>query len=510
VRGLTCNSAIGLQDDTNCWPTATSYPPRSKPALSGLGFYSPGLSCPTGYTSACTAISDSTARPVPTPGPINGAFQFPLVAGETAIGCCPTGYTCGTYPGYGFQGCHQVVSSTTVDALTCGNNKGSASLIGNLQVPFTTEGKTITTVDVWAPLVQINWQSTDLPSSTEATSTASTLSTTAPTTSTPLSSSAAQTSPTPTPSKGLAMSTIAGIIVAVIIILLCAISLLVYLWLRKRHLQKPTRFDAANPSSANDNTPSSSDPSFSTAPLTKTITSSTSTTAVSTNSTQKVHSMSAFSTPLYYPGHKKGFSTSTIPSTPSSRLSAQLLAFTPEDNSPIHSPTTATHPTPKDYGNEIAPLPATTYTPPPLPPSYYSPEKEISSTGMTPISTFPARLGHSLGAEDDIESPIDGTSPFRLKRGNSNKTNLALTRNASFKSVKSGRGRLVRRSGSPARLKDEQKVNGESGRKVELREREKERRGLRNRSVSAGRSDWDVDREVSRWERRSSLRGVAL
>lgn len=47
----------------------------------GWGFYSPGLVCPHGYTSACTATAGGDAQwPV----------QFEMLEGETAVGCCPT------------------------------------------------------------------------------------------------------------------------------------------------------------------------------------------------------------------------------------------------------------------------------------------------------------------------------------------------------------------------------------------------------------------------------------
>lgn len=40
------------------------------------------------------------------------------------------------------------------------------------------------------------------------------------------------------------------------------------------------------------------------------------------------------------------------------------------------------------------------------------------SQGQIKLDTETARFGRSLGIEDDLESPIDGSSPFRLKRGN--------------------------------------------------------------------------------------------
>lgn len=73
-------------DALPCWPPAlvqTSIP------LHGRGFYSPGLSCPAGYTSACTAAQSTNGSPSPLALGTSFVFQYPLTAGETAIGCCP-------------------------------------------------------------------------------------------------------------------------------------------------------------------------------------------------------------------------------------------------------------------------------------------------------------------------------------------------------------------------------------------------------------------------------------
>lgn len=71
----------GLQDNYECWPPRNTKNVATKGhPLTGWGFYSPGLACPTGFTSACTAIFGQ--RP-------DWEIQFPLKAGETAIGCCP-------------------------------------------------------------------------------------------------------------------------------------------------------------------------------------------------------------------------------------------------------------------------------------------------------------------------------------------------------------------------------------------------------------------------------------
>jgi hypothetical protein len=156
-KGLSCNAnwangqqIVAPEDNTSCFPSATAYPKRPRSAFEGLGFYSPGTICPTGYTQACKAVSTKagqTAPSIATPGPMTkGALQFPLVAGETAIGCCPTGYTCAQYPGHAWQTCHQVATSTKMDAATCSMD-GQGPIKG-FAVPFTTDGKTVTKLPI--------------------------------------------------------------------------------------------------------------------------------------------------------------------------------------------------------------------------------------------------------------------------------------------------------------------------------------------------------------------------
>jgi hypothetical protein len=70
----------GVEDDTECWPQTNAGLPEPTMPLWGWGFYSPGVICPTGYTSACSAIAGSALTWTP---------EWSLIAGETAIGCCP-------------------------------------------------------------------------------------------------------------------------------------------------------------------------------------------------------------------------------------------------------------------------------------------------------------------------------------------------------------------------------------------------------------------------------------
>jgi hypothetical protein len=74
-------------DTSSCWPPAFVSAPAAP--YYGWGFYSPGLICPSGYSSACsTALEKSGSSPSSFAQPFS--FQFPLVPGETVVGCCPT------------------------------------------------------------------------------------------------------------------------------------------------------------------------------------------------------------------------------------------------------------------------------------------------------------------------------------------------------------------------------------------------------------------------------------
>lgn len=80
-QGQECLTSIGAADATTCWPPTSAGASSVSPPFLGRGFYSPGLICPSGYTSACSATAGgSSAWPV----------EYPLNYGETAVGCCPT------------------------------------------------------------------------------------------------------------------------------------------------------------------------------------------------------------------------------------------------------------------------------------------------------------------------------------------------------------------------------------------------------------------------------------
>ena len=76
--------------DSLCWPSGSRILNPTTTSLWSVswGFYSPGLICPFGYTTACTSAPvTSNWRSVVSGGGFE--FQNPLDPGETAAGCCP-------------------------------------------------------------------------------------------------------------------------------------------------------------------------------------------------------------------------------------------------------------------------------------------------------------------------------------------------------------------------------------------------------------------------------------
>ncbi|KAH8888011.1 hypothetical protein GQ53DRAFT_725211 [Thozetella sp. PMI_491] len=75
-----CTRKNAQKDAVNCWPPRSGQQSTPNGALNGWGFYSPGISCPIGFRSACTATASGSS---------DYSFQYALAAGETAVGCCP-------------------------------------------------------------------------------------------------------------------------------------------------------------------------------------------------------------------------------------------------------------------------------------------------------------------------------------------------------------------------------------------------------------------------------------
>ncbi|KAI9694240.1 MAG: hypothetical protein M1820_009098 [Bogoriella megaspora] len=197
-----------LGNDFDCWPPATQSSLTSLASLrTGAGFYSPGLLCPSGYTTACTAQGMNNTLVVQSTleKPFN--FQFPLLPDETAAGCCPTGFGCWVVnpDGVNYQTCVSQAIGGSITTHQCYQVGGSHSLAvstttvtlpapmtwtssGDEALPESTTSETVAltnsaattytsnfpVVTVLAPMIQLNYKASDL---TLATSTATNSST---------------------------------------------------------------------------------------------------------------------------------------------------------------------------------------------------------------------------------------------------------------------------------------------------------------------------------------------
>ncbi|KAA6412564.1 MAG: hypothetical protein FRX48_03555 [Lasallia pustulata] len=212
-------------DAVTCWPTATV--PAPVPPFEGWGFYSPGLVCPDGYTSACTASFNPSQ---------SASFQFALSSSETAVGCCPTGFTCLTGQS-SVQTCSLSATSVTLSGGIC---HGSALQDNILIIPTTAAtinsspasiagGITYLAIQetaIYAPLIQLVWQASDL---TETTSTSSTSST-----STTISPSIPGPTQSPALPGGLSTGVKAAIGISVSVGVIAAIALAAFILIRRR------------------------------------------------------------------------------------------------------------------------------------------------------------------------------------------------------------------------------------------------------------------------------------
>lgn len=75
------------------WNDYTCRPSSTQKEIQQTGFYSPGIICPIGHYQACTSAVLSNGEPSPIKGS-SFSFAFPLEAGETAVGCCPSSHRC--------------------------------------------------------------------------------------------------------------------------------------------------------------------------------------------------------------------------------------------------------------------------------------------------------------------------------------------------------------------------------------------------------------------------------
>ncbi|KAI0864739.1 hypothetical protein F4860DRAFT_379543 [Xylaria cubensis] len=216
----TCISGV-VTDNKQCWPpTAANVPPTSG-ALIGWGVYSPGIVCPGGYTSAAAATHGGTS---------DFDFQYPLTAGETAIGCCPKGGFSPILDVNSRQTCVQFKPTTSFLVGSCGNN-------GPAYTPFTVGGTlnstTYNSFSVSAPFFQAVYQASDLPASSTHTQSSSSSSSS--------STSSSSSSPTTKPndnSHALSAGATAGIAIGSILaaILIATAGFCAWRSRKKRHV----------------------------------------------------------------------------------------------------------------------------------------------------------------------------------------------------------------------------------------------------------------------------------
>ncbi|KAK0721869.1 hypothetical protein B0T26DRAFT_643555 [Lasiosphaeria miniovina] len=215
----------GVRDATSCWPPTSQGIPAPTGALFGWGFYSPGVHCPAGYTSACTA----TAGPKTTSQ--GWPVQFVMEKGETAIGCCSSNYACANING---QTCVRVVQSTSVRTVYC--DGVTTTNLGSMTLP----NEYASMLTLYAPMIQINFQSSDISGTTSGASSRGTATSDLAAATAPPAAGAANnvngTTISSTPSNGLSAGAIAGIGVGLAALIL-AIGLATLLLWRKRRRQ---------------------------------------------------------------------------------------------------------------------------------------------------------------------------------------------------------------------------------------------------------------------------------
>jgi hypothetical protein len=217
-----------VRDATDCWPTTTEGVPKpTLGPLSGWGFYSPGVMCPQGYTSACGATAGSTSDFV---------HQFQMKPSETFVGCCPSGFECSNLNG---QTCVWTATETAIPTVSCGVD-GASDNFGFTTVP----NSAISELLVFAPMIQIARQPSDRPFSIATTTSSSSISVSTSSTNTNNPDADANASSTPNPtlatdSPTLSIGAIAGIAVGGGIVFLLILAAAIFIWRRKRSQHHP-------------------------------------------------------------------------------------------------------------------------------------------------------------------------------------------------------------------------------------------------------------------------------
>ncbi|KXJ87331.1 hypothetical protein Micbo1qcDRAFT_216395 [Microdochium bolleyi] len=153
-----CSRDITL-DNTACWPETKGGVTVPTHALSGWGMYSPGIVCPWGFTSAAEATYGRGGFP----------FQYPLTSDEMAVACCPTPGSLGGGDFVPIQGldrvqtCRMLARSGAVVTMASCSASDQISLT-TLTLPYTPPAfYPISVIEIWVPLIQVVWRSSDVP-----------------------------------------------------------------------------------------------------------------------------------------------------------------------------------------------------------------------------------------------------------------------------------------------------------------------------------------------------------
>ncbi|KAI0424245.1 hypothetical protein F5Y09DRAFT_335933 [Xylaria sp. FL1042] len=204
-----------VTDNTDCWPPRAGNVPKTSGAVLGWGIYSPGIVCPGGFTPVAAATHGGSS---------DFEFQYPLSAGETAIGCCPkdrhsslvivatSGFSPIQDPNR-YQTCVQFKPTTTFLVGSCGTD-------GPTYTPFSIGGTLNSTqynsFSVSAPFIQVVYQASDMPR--ESTTQSPTSSSSSSSSSNP-STASQPNSPSPESNKSTALSpgATAGIVIGAIL-----------------------------------------------------------------------------------------------------------------------------------------------------------------------------------------------------------------------------------------------------------------------------------------------------
>ncbi|CZS85583.1 unnamed protein product [Fusarium graminearum] len=219
-------NAQGVQDDAECWPPRKGSQSTGV-ALNGWGFYSPGIECPAGYTTKCVSTDD-----------VDGGFTFQFPLAKKSFSGFQCKYTSGVDKA---QTCFSIATTGSFAAVQCSSGKSNG--FGYLDIPNTVaetnsgseEAVTVSSFTVYAPLFQLHFKSSDLPSTKTGSITIDSI-----TTSSSGSSSSAEPTQASSSGGGLSTGAKAGIGVGAGLGFIALIGVaLFFMRRRKRHTAAP-------------------------------------------------------------------------------------------------------------------------------------------------------------------------------------------------------------------------------------------------------------------------------